>query len=83
MIGQEWVEDISNSRQISGNMSMGENRSFKLEYPFRPEDFTQLMTGGPSNNFDVQAIVHRQGTPWDNQQKRNFKKLIFNQNHHL
>ena len=44
-----------------GRITFNENRTRHLEYTVLPREFTQLATGGPTNNFLVEGIVHRAG----------------------
>jgi hypothetical protein len=44
----------------------------------RPEMFSHgLRTGGPQNNYEVDACIHRQGRTFNNSQ--NFQKITFKQ----
>jgi hypothetical protein len=62
-----------------GNESFGFGKgwNFQSMRAVRPEEFIKLKSGGPENNFDVEAYMHVQGRPiFDN---KNFYKVTFNQ----
>lgn len=78
LFGDGYIEDISSSNTIAGDFSSSKTISYKLERMERPEEFQFLKTGGPQNNFLVEAYVHRQGQLFHNGLP--FKKVIFSQN---
>lgn len=61
LIGEAYVEDVSNSTTVSGNFSSTKGTSYKLEKMVRPEELVGLKNGGPANNLLVEAYMHRQG----------------------
>lgn len=77
LIGSAYVEDESRGVTIAGKFSSSRNTSYKLEKMMRPEEFTNLRTGGKQNGFMVDGVVHRQGNLFHN--GLSFKKITFNQ----
>lgn len=66
----------ANSNASNGSSGVSSNRQFEYELP--PRAFTHLRTGGAANNFLVDAIIIKMGTPFSTNGK-NFMKLEFNQ----
>lgn len=66
LIGSGYGEDISASYSMSGRFSYSQTKSYKLESCVRPEEFIGLRTGGPRNNYIVQAYIHMQGKRFHN-----------------
>jgi len=77
LIGQGFTEDRSNTDTISGDSQFSETSSFKLDDMMRPNEFSYLRTGGPENDYLVDAIIHMQGKKFDN--GFNFKKVTYRQ----
>ncbi|RRA98643.1 type IV secretory system conjugative DNA transfer family protein [Larkinella rosea] len=61
LIGDIYFEEESQSTTVAENFSKTKSQSLKLERLVRPEEFVQLKTGGPLNNFLVEGYLHRQG----------------------
>ena len=51
--------------------STSSGKSEILTHIVEPSDFTRLKTGGPNNNYLVQAYVHRQGRTFKSHQYYN------------
>lgn len=78
LIGEDYRLDESESVSSSnGTTTTSVSKSLKLDKKVRPEQFNGLATGGPKNNFKVDAYMHVQGMLLKG--KANFKKIIFNQ----
>ena len=78
LIGEAFFTDPSMNMSITKDtFSQGQNTSLKLQKIFRPEDFMSLKTGGPKNNRNVQAIIHKQGESLT--RKGNYSKVNFKQ----
>lgn len=77
LIGEAYVEDESNTSTMAGKFSTSRTKSYKLERMVRPERFATLKTGGPKNNHQVEAYIHRQGNPFFDGLP--FRKITFNQ----
>ena len=77
LIGEAYTEDNSKSTTVSGDFSAGRSQSFKLEKMVRPEEFIGLKSGGPKNDFLVQAYVHRQSNAFPSGLP--FEKITFKQ----
>lgn len=78
LIGDAYREDKSMSRTMAGDFSSSENLSFKLERILRPEQFVSMKSGGPDNDFTVEAYIHRQGIPFHD--GLSFRKIALMQN---
>jgi type IV secretory pathway TraG/TraD family ATPase VirD4 len=80
LIGEAFFTDPSMNMSITKeSFSQGQNTSIKLQKIYRPEEFMALKTGGPFNNHNVEAIIHKQGDPLTkngNHAKINFKQKI-------
>ncbi len=76
LIGSAYTEDHSRSSTLAGKFSSTRSMSFKLEKMMRPEEFTNLKTGGKRNNYMVEGIIHRQGNPFHG---LSFRKVTFKQ----
>lgn len=59
------------------NVGHSQSEGEELKKQVRPEDFVSLKNGGPLNGYKVQAIIHKQGTPFANGE--NFKRVTFSQ----
>lgn len=79
LIGEGYTEDNSRSTTVSGQFSASRSVSYKLEKMVRAEEFVSLKTGGPYNQFQTEALVHRQGKAFAD--KQNYKKMKFSQNY--
>lgn len=77
LIGEAYTEDTSSSITMAGNFSATQGVSYKLERMVRAERFVSLRTGGPLNNYSVDAYIHRQGKTF--QDGLNFTKTAFKQ----
>jgi len=77
LIGSAYTEDHSSTSTMAGKFSSTRGMSYKLERMMRPEEFTNLKTGGKRNNYMVEGIIHRQGDPFHNGLR--FKKITFKQ----
>ncbi|UFH54805.1 type IV secretory system conjugative DNA transfer family protein [Spirosoma sp. KNUC1025] len=80
LIGDDYFLDESSSTTIAQNFSQTKGQSRKLERIVRPEEFQRLRTGGPLNNYRVEAYLYRQGDSLMNN-GLNHVKLTFNQNY--
>ena len=78
LIGDALHVEESQSETLGKDFSMGISRAPRFHRLVRPEEFISLKTGGPPNNFVVQAIFHKQGDPLFN--GFNHKKVVFLQN---
>lgn len=78
LIGFAYVEDESRGTTVAGNFSSTRNTSYKLEKMFRPEEFNGLKSGGPTNGYLVEGIMHRQNNPFHD--GLSFRKITFKQN---
>ncbi|MGA0556820.1 type IV secretory system conjugative DNA transfer family protein [Larkinella sp. VNQ87] len=77
LIGDGYFIDQSRSVTLSQTISQTQGQSLKLERVVRPEQFQSLKTGGPKNNYRVEAYLHRQGDALFN--GVNYLKTNFNQ----
>lgn len=79
LIGQEvgWSQSMNNS--YGQGSSFSEGQSEQLMYKIRPEEFASLANGGPQNNFNVQAVMHKTGIPF-NATAQNHLHITFKQN---
>ncbi len=78
LIGEAFFQDFQRSNTAAGEFSVTESVSYKLERIVRLEHFVGLKTGGPLNNYLVEAFMHRQGTPFHD--GKNHRKITFKQN---
>lgn len=70
------------SKTMGNEMSVSESYSWIKDSDVPPELFTGLKTGGPANNYKVEAYIHRQGAPWiKGNDKQNYIKTHFTQKH--
>jgi len=81
-VTNEWAANtIGKTFQAKTSSSVGKYDSVtvseSLQYQVEPQEFTLLLTGGDSNEFDVEAIVTVAGKTWSN--GKNFIKAVFNQ----
>jgi type IV secretory pathway TraG/TraD family ATPase VirD4 len=77
LIGDGVFYDHTSSITIAGKPTQTEGQSIKIEKHVRPEEFMSLKTGGPNNNFLVEAYIHCQGDPQF--KGLNFSKVTFSQ----
>ncbi|WP_417591428.1 type IV secretory system conjugative DNA transfer family protein [Owenweeksia hongkongensis] len=70
---QQWRQ---NRNLAGGNFSMGEQESF--DHALRPEAFHHLKTGGPRNNYLVEAYMIQTGVLFE-ETRAPYLKVIFNQ----
>lgn len=77
LIGEGYIEDLSNTRTVAGSYSSSKSISLKLERMVRPEELVNLKTGGKINNKIVEGYMHKQGNPISG--AFNFKKIQFKQ----
>jgi hypothetical protein len=61
LIGDAKQKDQSKTSTVAGQFSASTTTSYKIERIVRPEDFVQLKTGGPLNDFRVEGYIHCQG----------------------
>ena len=55
----------------------GGSFSKEFQYQVLPKRFSELRTGGPRNDFEVEGVVTLTGRTWSN--GKNFMEVIFNQ----
>ena len=79
LIGDGLFEDESRTNTAAGSFSSSKTKSYKFERLVRPEQFVQLKTGGPLNDYRVEGYLHQQGNPL--LANKNHIKMIFNQNY--
>ncbi len=80
LFGQIYKAFPVKSKSMGKEMSVSESISWQKDHDVPPEMFTGLMTGGPNNNFLVEAYIHRQGTPWQSKNGlQNYIKTHFTQ----
>ncbi|MEQ8627077.1 TraM recognition domain-containing protein [Ekhidna sp.] len=80
MFGQVYKPFPTKTKAMGKEFSVSESYSWNKDADVPPELFTGLKTGGPKNNFEVEAFIHRQGTPWEvNGTKENYIKTFFKQ----
>jgi hypothetical protein len=80
LIGDHLIEKTSNGNSIGvDNVSKSSNTSLEFDRAVRPEKFARLMTGGPQNDFTIEAYFHRQGNAFSI--GNNYLKMKFNQNY--
>jgi len=77
LIGEGYAIDWSQSYNTGEKISIGKSTSFKLEKMVRPDRFNGLATGGPPNDYYVEAYIHLQGKVFKN--KLSHMKTIFTQ----
>jgi type IV secretory pathway TraG/TraD family ATPase VirD4 len=77
LIGDGYFEEMSRTATAAGQFSASRTKSLKIDRLVRPEDFTQLKTGGPLNDFRVEGWLHVQGNPVKD--GANHCKIVFNQ----
>lgn len=78
IIGHGWQEETQESRtSSSGNISITEAVSTKLQKIVRPEEISLLKTGGPINKHRVGGYIHVQGKKFSN--GFNHTYMVFNQ----
>lgn len=62
LFAKEWLTlTSSNMSYGQGNFSGGSSTSQVMEYSVPPRTFSGLLTGGPLQNFQVEAIIHQRG----------------------
>jgi hypothetical protein len=81
LVGDAYFEDLSDSVTIADNFSSTKNKGLILERILRPESFVRLKTGGPKNNYIVEAVIHKQGDPFHT--NSNHAKVYFSQKFNL
>jgi type IV secretory pathway TraG/TraD family ATPase VirD4 len=81
LIGDFYIVDETETVTVASNFSQSRGKSLKLERAVRPEEFVSLKTGGPRNDFRVDAYIHRQGDSIFN--GLNYIKSRFNQKYQL
>jgi len=66
LIGESWQMQTSSSSSFDPEKqaSMSANISEHKRHIIEPTEFTQLLRGGPKNNFIVSAIIHQIGRVW-------------------
>jgi hypothetical protein len=61
LIGKDWKWSQNLGQSMGEHMSFNQGQSQVWEYIVPPAEFSKLKTGGPDNNFEAEAIIHRQG----------------------
>lgn len=79
LIGDDFVIEKTDNFNYGEKPTTGSSTSHKLERVIRPEEFIRLKTGGSSNGYQVEGIIHRQGDMININQSH--KKIFFNQNY--
>jgi hypothetical protein len=79
LIGDAYFEDQTESVTVAQNFAQTRGRSLKLERVARPEQFVQLLTGGPRFGLRVEGYLHRQGESFAN--GWNHIKMVFRQDY--
>lgn len=79
LIGKYWGHVGNQGRSTGEKTSFSQGSSESLKYKVEPSEFTTLKTGSRTNNFIVQAIVHRQGRLFRNTQD-NYSLIHLKQN---
>lgn len=77
LIGEAYKEEHSRSTTIAGSFHATRGLSTRLEKMVRPEEFAALKTGGPKNQCQVEAFIHKQGNAFHN--GLNFRRIAFKQ----
>ncbi len=78
LIGKE-LKSISNSgTSIGKDISISQGTGQQLLHTIEPSEFSRYKTGGPINDYIVQLVVHRQGSPFKETDK-NFTKMKVDQ----
>jgi len=77
LIGDGYFEDVSRTATAAGQFSASRTQSLKIDKAVRPEDFPRLKTGGPANDYYVEAYMHLQGLALGN--GNNHTIIKFNQ----
>lgn len=74
----EHMEQLNVSGQLYGtNIQTSETRSASYQLQIQPMKFTTLKSGGPENEYEVEAYVFVTGKTWN--KGKNFKKVSFTQ----
>lgn len=80
LIGDCMYQEKSNSDSIGNeNFSSGTTKSYRYDRILRPEEFTQLRSGGTIHDHVVEAIIHIQGLNSTNE--LGYSRIYFNQNY--
>jgi len=79
LIGEAFMVDHSRTTNYTGQYSSSETKSLGLQKMVRPEEFVGLKTGGNSNELLVDAYIHKQGNPINDE--LNFTLIHFKQNY--
>lgn len=61
LIGKDWQWTANQGKTLGEKISTNSGQSESLIHLVDPSCFTKLKTGGPNNNYRVEAFVHRQG----------------------
>lgn len=77
LIGEAYTEDVSSSINVGEKFNFSKGSAYSLERMVRPEAFSRLKTGGPLNNYLVEAYIHCQSKTFKN--GCNHKKIQFSQ----
>lgn len=78
IIGKDWQWSANEGQTLGENISFSSGQSETLQYIVDPSVFTKLKTGGADNNFEAEAIVHRQGKIFNSTQS-NYKLVTIKQ----
>jgi TraM recognition site of TraD and TraG len=79
LIGDRLYVEQSGGVTTGTNISRTLNESVKHDRLIRPEEFAQLLTGGPRLKYRVEGILHRQGEPVRDNDSH--VKMIFTQDY--
>lgn len=80
MFGEMFKSFPTKSKSMGEQFSVSESYSWVKDKDVPPELFTGLKTGGAKNNYEVEAYIHRQGTPWEvDGTKENYIRTFFKQ----
>ena len=66
LIGKAYEKTTQYSSTMAGEFSSTKGESYELVDIIRPEKFVRLKTGGPKNDFLVEAYIHKQGNFFKN-----------------
>ena len=78
LIGKDYLQTKNTSVGRGDSLVINQGKSETLAHIVQPSEFSKLMTGGPLNNFEAQAYVHRQGKTFQST-KSNYKLFHLNQ----
>lgn len=80
LFGQVYSPLSTRGRTIGKDFTESESYSWYKDYDVAPEKLTMMKTGGPGNQFAVDAFIHCQGMSWTVKNEiQNYSKIRFNQ----